>query len=178
MKEKIKQKFILKRIQKQAKAMADAPRYFKNYNDIKSVLVICDIHDIAIYEDIKSVIAQFKGDGKKVDAVFFADDDSTLKFLSNGSTATVINKENFGWNGELQDSMKTELLGYDLLINLNASPSIYLDYLTVFSDAGLKTGSSKSDAEILDFIIETGDTFKIPFLADQIKFYLRTINAK
>ncbi len=168
--------FVQKKLNKQIKRNARQP-VFKNFDRVNSVLLLAELFDIARYEELKKVSKVFTQQGKKVDMVLFIHDKTTFDFLSTGSNAALLTEDNFSWNGKPDELVNKELKGHDLLINLNEESSLFVDYLTTLSDSGLKAGSSKHNNEVLDFMINTGERHNIQFLAEQIIFYLRSINA-
>lgn len=166
---------IITKLKKQSKSQA---RVFKNYEDINNVLLLADVADVSIYEHIKSIKNKFAKDGKRVGTVLFVWDKTTSEFFAKSSTVKVITEDNFSWNGKPDDVVDRDLKGYDLLINLNEGESIFIDYLTLLADVGLKAGSANNDQTLLDFMVDMGNSHDIEFLADQIIFYLRTIKSK
>lgn len=170
--------FIQKKTNRLIRRNATLERYFKNYDNIKNILLLAELADIHKYEEIKKIGRNFKRDGKKVEIAIFVNDEVTYNFLSSDKEAKVFKKQNFSWVGKAHQELVNELLGFDLLINLNETSTIYADYLTLLADAGLKVGSSKNNQEILDFMVDTGTNHDLQFLADQIIFYLRTIKSK
>lgn len=174
----LRKKYINLNIPKLKKQQNSKTSVFKNYDEIKNVLLLADVADVSIYEHIKSIKNKFANDGKKVGTVLFVWDKTTSDFFSKSSTVKVITEDNFSWSGKPDSTVDSDLKGYDLLINLNEGESMFIDYLTLLAKVGLKAGSAKNDQSILDFMVDTGDSHDIEFLADQIIFYLRTIKSK
>ncbi len=177
MKGMFRKSFVEKKLKKIIKENSKLEKRFVNYKNVHKILLVAELFDIAKYEELKKVSKLLTKDGKKVDMVLYIHDKNTFDFLSTGSRAALITEENFSWNGSPDETVQNELTGHDLLINLNSVPSLYVDYLTGLSNAGLKAGSSQSNTDVLDFMINTGEHPPIEFLAEQIIFYLRTINA-
>lgn len=178
MKKLLRKRYINSNISKLKKQQSQKPRDFRNYEEIKQVLLLADASDVSVYEHIKSIKSKFEKDGKKVGIVLFVSDKTTSDFFAKSSTVKVITEDSFKWNAAPEDEVIRYISGYDLLINLNDVHSTYIDYLTLLADAKLKAGSAKNDESILDFMVEIGETMDLQFLAEQIIFYLRTIKSK
>lgn len=166
---------IIPKLKKQQKLRSAV---YKNYDEVKNVLLLADVSDVSIYEHIKSIKNKFTKDGKRVGTILFVWDKTTSEFFATSSTAKVITEDNFSWNGKPDSGVGSDLTGYDLLINLNEGESVFIDYLTLLAKVDLKAGAAKNDQSLLDFMVDTGDSHDIEFLADQIIFYLRTIKSK
>lgn len=178
MKKLLRKRYITSNISKLKKQKSQKAILYKNYDEINNVLLLSDASDVSVYEHIKSIKKRFEQDGKKVGIVLFVWDKTTSDFFAKSSTVKVITEDNFTWNASPDDDVMQYISGYDLLVNLNDTESTYIDYLTLLADAKLKAGSAKNNETILDFMVETGETFDLQFLADQIIFYLRTIKSK
>ncbi len=178
MKKLLRKRYISSTISKLKKQQKQKQPAYKNYDEIKNVLLLADAADVSVYEHIKSIKNTFEKDGKKVGIVLFVWDKTTSDFFAKSSTVKVITEDSFKWNAAPDADVLQYISGYDLLVNLNHATSDYIDYLTLLADAKLKAGTAQNDTALLDFMVETGETFDLQFLAEQIIFYLRTIKSK
>ena len=65
---------------------------------------------------------------------------------------------------------------YDLLINLTQTPSLPMEYMTMYARADFKTGMQR-DNGLLDFMIQTEPQDNPLFLFEQIIYFLKHIKS-
>lgn len=176
--------FIYRQIAKRQPARA---KVYRNFNDVKSILIIFESDYIERNTFIKNALAKLKEDGKNAEAWGYVD--------KNDSTTSTIAPFRIICNNDIsklthipKKESLSEMLSqhYDLLIDLRTKPCIPMQYMTLYANADLKAGADIEDAESckvrpLDFMVklpQTDDENPEPdpqTLFNEIIYYIRTI---
>jgi len=158
-------------------------KLLKNYQEIKSILVLCSVKSDDEIKSWKVYFDNLSTHIKKIDTVFFIDDKSKKPEDTSSDECIHIYPYQINWFGNLKEKEKFNEIHsfpYDLLIDLNFNNHFVLNLSFVKSVAGLKVGSyhRKMMSKYTDLIIKTDSAEqKQKLYIDQVFYYLRQINS-
>jgi len=91
--------------------------------------------------------------------------------------STVVSHNDFGWNGRLVGVAAAEFVkkDFDLLINYSKAPNLYLNVLTLLSNAAFKIGFTQANSSLFDLTVTVPDCNTAVF-HEEIKKYLTILN--
>lgn len=155
-------------------------KIFRNYADIRRVLIIFESDWLERHLQVKQLIKEMQADGKEVSAWGFIDKkDRTTPILRD---FRVIGAREVNVFGKPKKDVLIDFTRehYDLLIDLSINQVLPLRYMALLADVDFKVGKSEPCEPYLhDFMIALpeGQT-DAAYLFDQIKHYLQTIQTK
>lgn len=156
-----------------------APRQvlFRNYEDIKSILVIYESDYTEQNAVIKRLRDELVRDGKEVSLLGYVNKRDVLSLVLPKSR--IIGRKQVGWldKPSLDVIQFMQQNHYDLLLDLTMNVCRPLQYLALYAPADFKAGMNISSG-ILDFMIDTSEQGSPVFLFEQIIRYLKMINSK
>lgn len=168
--------FILKRkirrIQKEWKRV----KCFKEYKQVKRVLVVFDMDNAEAVKDFSKSL-QFKG--KEVLATsYFPGKMKELPVVPD--YFHLWHKGNVGFNGIPNQKELDALLAFkpDTLIDLCLNPNPIMQYISLLVDAEYRVGFHLGDESVGDLMIEYNPEQGFEFLASQLHFYMKTLRTK
>lgn len=153
-------------------------KHFRNYNDIRRILILFESDWLERHLQVKQLIREMQGDGKEVVAWGYVNKvDRQTPILRD---FRVFGKKEINWferpkTDVLTDFMREE---FDVLIDLTIHPVLPLRYMALYAKADCKLGKAQPDlAKYLhDFMINLPEGQEdAAYLFDQIKHYLTTI---
>ncbi len=157
---------------------------YKNYNDIKTVLILFESDCYEKNTEIQQIIKELSDEGKQVDALGYVDKKEISTSIR--SNFKILGNKDINWLEKPNSTIlhKTEKKEYDLLIDFNINSKTPLLYLNAVSNSLLKTGLYNDKYNLLDFSIHKEKNIKsekeleIMDIFQQISFYLKKIEAK
>lgn len=135
--------------------------------------------EVSKYGRINNVVKQFKKEGKTVTCLAYFDKKELDDICLTQNNIQFISKSDFDWKGIPGEEFIDEFLKYryHLCLNLDLSQSDNVTTLFNLSDAELKAGKNFNGDSVADMVINVTDDKDETFLAEQIKYYLRSINS-
>ena len=127
---------------------------YVDYTSATSILLVFESDYIEKNRFIRKAIEQLTNDGKKVFAWGFLDKKKTATAIL--PTFKILDRESVDWfecpkSPYLKELMETE---YDMLIDLTLNDSLPLQYVSLYANASLKAGMSRSMDDVLDFVLK------------------------
>lgn len=155
-------------------------KIFRNYADIRRVLIIFESDWLERHLQVKQLIKELQADGKEVSAWGFIDKkDRTTPILRD---FRVVGTRETNVVGQLKKDVLTDFTRehYDVLIDLSVNNMLTLRYMALFADADFKVGKAvTSEPYLHDMMIALPDEQRdAAYLFDQIKHYLQSIQTK
>lgn len=156
-----------------------APRQvlFRNYQDIKTILVIYESDYTEQNAVIKRLRETLEKEGKDVSLLGYADKKDVLSLVLPKSR--IIGRKQLTLLGKPSEEvlLYMQQAHYDLLLDLTMRPCRPLHYLALNARADFKAGLDMTK-DILDFMISTSEQNSPVFLFEQIIRYLKMINSQ
>jgi len=160
-------------------AQHKSERQYRSFADISRILIVLDGTDISKYGRINNIIKSLQGDGKTVTCLAYFDKKELDDICLTQNNMQFINKSEFDWKGLPNADFTEEFLKfrYNLCLNLNLLKSEYVNTLCRIADTELKAGKNFGKETPADFVIDVTDDKDETFLAEQIKYYLRSVKS-
>ncbi|MFC0878386.1 DUF6913 domain-containing protein [Saccharicrinis sp. FJH2] len=160
-------------------AQHKSQRQYRSLSDISRILIIFDGTDISKYGRINNIIKSLQGDGKTVTCLAFFDKKELDDICLTQNNIQFISRSEFDWKGLPNSDFTDEFLKfrYNLCLNLNLLKSDFVDVLCQIADAELKAGKNFGKGTVADLVIDVTDDKDETFLAEQIKYYLRSVKS-
>ena len=150
---------------------------FPRYNQVRSVLIIYEsdfMEDNRVVTD--TIRKRLLADDKDVVLLGYAPKKEIQSPILPQSRIMGQKDHNFFGipHSDLIESLQRRQ--YDLLINLTQTPSLPMEYMTMYARADFKTGMQR-DNGLLDFMIQTEPQDNPLFLFEQIIYFLKHIKS-
>lgn len=166
---------IKKRIQQLARKNAGRKHQFCSLDDVHDVLVLFHLRD---KEEVEGCLQKLRDRDKNVRTCAFIPHYSHEEEIE--SCVSVSAKKDLDIWGIPSNAICKKINGIkaDVLIDLTGPKCYALKYLTLIHPATFKVGVKRDDNDIYDFSIAVTNEEGIPYLFEQILFYLQTIRSK
>ena len=141
-----------------------------NYREARKVGLLFSMHSFFAFEAIRSFENKLKKDGKEVVVMSFLPANvENFDFHYDFFT-----QKDFSFFGSIQAANIDKFLQhqFDLLICLDLTPNIYIEYLLAASTARFRIGPYLNDREnLFELMIRIGEGSDLPELINQIYHY-------
>jgi hypothetical protein len=154
-------------------------RQYRSLNDVSRILIIFDGTDISKYGRINNIIKSLQSEGKTVTSLAYFDKKELDDICLTQNNIQFISRSEFDWKGLPNTDFTEEFVKYryNLCLNLNLLKSDFVDILCQIADAELKAGKNFGKGTLADLVIDMTDDKDETFLAEQIKYYLRSVKS-
>lgn len=169
--------FVIKRkLKKLAGQNLDRMNTFCTLDDAKSILLFVHSRDLSQAE---SYITQLKEKGKSVFViVYLPEKDKREDVYFYDQIVSVKEDLNF-WGVPSKEAVdKVSAYKADILIDITRPYCYAMKYLVFANSSLFKVGVKWEDTDTYDFSLAVTDNSNIPYLFEQILFYLQTIRSK
>lgn len=152
---------------------------YRSDKDISRVILIFDGTEVSKFGRINNIIKTLQKEGKTVTCLAYFDKKELDDICLTQNNIQFISKSEFDWKGMPNQEFVEEFLKYryNLCLNVNLTPSVEVNTLFKLCDAEFKAGKKFNGDAIADLVIEVTDDKDESFLAEQIKYYLRSVNS-
>lgn len=151
-------------------------RRFKTLNEIQNVLLLCHAADA---KEVEQCAVRLKEAGKKVTICAYETvpaasrrDDPDIFYVCPAQNVTV-------WSfPESSVMQKANACTPDIVIDLTRKKEYVMQYLLLRSECDFKVGIRSEENAFYDFSVSATENKELPYLFEQIIFYLQTIRSK
>lgn len=145
---KIKEWFLKREI-------ARTPRYstFRNWNEIKSVLVLFDSDLSEDNNEVKNFIRTIEAEGKKVTSCYYVNKKRSESKQSDGCIF-VIDRSLLNIFEKPKNKQTFARTEFDVVIDLTLEHTFPLEYILLWVKTQLRCGKKKDGITLYDFMIE------------------------
>jgi hypothetical protein len=168
--------FILKRKTRQILKNWNRVKCFKEYAQVKRVLILFDMENAEAVKDFSKSL-QFKG--KEVLATsYFAGKKQEMPVVPDHFV--LWHRGNVGFDGFPKQKELDALFAFkpDTLIDLCVNPNPTIHYISLLVDAEYRVGFHLGEDSVGDLMIEYNPEQGFEFLASQLHFYMKTLRTK
>jgi len=172
--------YILKNKLKRIYKNKSREKYFLNWKDIRTILVL---FDTSHFDEATGFVNQLKKLGKQVTVCAYQKKDDKRDY-SHTSYCIISEKEAGKWFGNPLHTIiqGLEREAVDAVIDLTLSRNIPLEYILAHTSAFVKTGLKKTDFPQYDLAITTlligeAESYQVRELGKQIVYYLDKIGS-
>lgn len=147
--------------------------YFRNFNDVKKILVLFESDFLERNLAIKQVVRELSDEGKTVTAWGYIDKpDITSAVLRD---YRVLGRRDCNLMEIPRDYERQDIRAehFDLLIDLNTRHLLPLRYLAMMADADLRCGKVEPQPYVHDFMVDCGENDDPIYLLEQILNFLK-----
>ena len=149
-----------------------------NLESAKSITILFDATESECIKLVKTFVGKLSNGKEMVSALGFVDqNDKTFEHMSSLHFDFFSNTE-LNWYGKPKGIVIDNFLSkdYDILIDLSLKKFYPLTYLAVASPAKFKVGRCRNDISVFDLSIDNSKKQNLPYLIDEIYYYLNLIN--
>jgi hypothetical protein len=153
-------------------------RKFISFNDVQHIGIVYNAEKKEDEALVSNYANQLRQEGKKVFMMGYVDTKQlhfSKKFMLNSEFfwKEKLNGFNLPEKGKIGRFLETD---FDLLLNLYFEPSLPMQAISAYSNAKYRVGAKiEGGLDYIDAMIDIGTKKELPFLIEQIDFYLRNI---
>jgi hypothetical protein len=148
---------------------------FRDYEDIRKVILLFDIEDLAV---VKTFVDTLIVDGKQVSAYSF--DAKKNVYPQLPEHFKIWNKDQLDFYGIPKSAGLSAFTEHtaDTLIDLTNASSLVLRYLFLHAPADFRVGFNRDNALLYDLLIERSQEQDFAFFVNQLLFYMKRLRTK
>lgn len=154
-------------------------RKFIPFAQVNHIGIVYNADDVENERVVSNYANVLRAEGKKVFMLGYVNEKhlpTSRKFLLNSEFfwREKLNGINLPIKGQIGQFLQLE---FDLLLNLYFEPVLPMQAISAYSKAKYRVGANIVDGlAFYDFMVDVGPKQNLPFLIEQIDFYLRNIN--
>lgn len=150
-------------------------KIFREYKDIRKVLLLFDIEDLLVVENF---VATLNAEGKQVAA--YSVDLKKNVYPQLSENFKIWDKQKLDRYGvpKKEDISLFKKETADVLIDLTNSSSLIQKYLFLNASVNYRVGFNRDNAMNYDMLIERNLDHDFSFFADQLLFYMKSLRSK